>query len=281
MPFNTFQPNSEFLKNFIAYYYTDGSNDSGYRNSYIFYPHIYTTLSFYKNAVCQFDATSTIITYDKKVKYLKIVTHQTLPRCSTQIGKTNKLAVAFKPLGLNRFITEKYSEIVAAEAQLFSPQNNAQWEAMLGQVFSEKTVEHKIQILDSFLLRQYNDYENTILEHALAMLSDVGSDLSIDEIAKQVNVSRKTLLRYFKSELRITPELFRMIVRFRYAINEKIIKDSPETLTRIAYEANFFDQAYFIKRFKQLTGVTPSQFFKAGTRLGQEDTFWTFDSKNI
>ena len=33
-----------------------------------------------------------------------------------------------------------------------------------------------------------------------------------------------------------------------------------KTLTEICYENNFFDQAHFIKEFKQFTGDTPENF---------------------
>lgn len=281
MPFNSFLPKNDFLKKYVAYYYTDGSDEEAYRSSYLFYPHVYTTLSFYRHAVCRFEGNSSTISYDKNIKHLKIVTQQTLPRRSTQIGKTNKIAITFKPLGLNAFIKETYAEMVPDEAQIFNPGNSSQWDDMLDRLFEQNNNEKIIEILDEFLLRQFNNYENPVLEETVSILSDVNNNLSFDEIAKMINVSRKTILRYFKSELRMTPELFRMIVRFRFAINEKILKDSKDTLTRIAYEANFFDQAYFIKRFRQLTGVTPTQFFKKGTRIGKEDTFWTFDAKNF
>lgn len=280
MAFNSFLPEADFLKQFIAYYYCDGSLDPLYRNSYLFYPHLYTTVSLYKNADYRLNETSAIISYDTNTEYLKLVTQQSLPRRVTQIGRTNKVAIVFKPFGLNRFISEKYSELVPGEAQIFAPSNNAEWNRMLDELFSQNDISGKTRTLDEFLLRQYNGVENNVLEKAIVMLSDVDDDSSVDEVAEMINVSRKTLLRYFKAELRTTPELFRMISRFRYALNEKILRGSSETLTDLAYKANFFDQAYFIKRFKLLTGVTPSQFFKQSSHLGQEDTFWTFESLN-
>lgn len=277
MAFSSFLPESDFLKQFIAYYYCDGSQDPLYRNSYVFYPHVNTTVSLYQNAAYQLKETTSTISYDANVKYLKLVTQQSLPRRVIQIGKTYKIAIVFKPFGLNRFINEKYSEAVPGEAQIFVPCHNDEWDQMLDELFSQNDVSGKARILDEFLLRQYNGVENNVLEKAIAILSDVDNDSSIGEIAGMINVSRKTLLRYFKSELRTTPELFRTISRFRYALNEKILKNSPEILTELAYRANFFDQAYFIKRFKLLTGVTPTKFFKEGSRLGEEDTFWTFE----
>ena len=277
MGFDSFVPKNNFLKKWIAYYYTDGSEKFDYRNSYLFYPHIYTTLSFYQNAEFREETGGNTIFYAPNIKYLKLVTQQTLPRCTTQIGKTNKIAIAFKPLGLNHFIKENYARLVPRQVQIFAPQNDSKWNELLEELFVANSIKAKTEILDNFLVRQFNGYENDLLKKAVEILSDINNKSSIDEIAASLHISRRTLLRYFKSELRVTPELFRSIVRFRFAISEKIVKNSNESLTKIAHEANFFDQAYFIKCFKRFTGVTPHQFFRQGTRIGQEDTFWTFN----
>ena len=277
MVFESFLPESTFLRQFVAYYYSDGSADPSYRNSYLFYPHVNTTVSLYKNAVCSLSDHEVVVSYDADAKYLKLVTQQFLPRRALQIGKTDKVAIVFKPLGLNRFIPEKYSTLVPNEAQLFSPLDGQEWDEMLDHLFDPKEISRRTEILDNFLLQRFNSFENGALEKAITMLSDFENDLSIDEIARAVRISRKTLLRYFKAELRLTPRLFRMILRFRFTLNKKIFEDSSDTLTQIAYEANFFDQPYFIKRFKLLTGVTPGQFFQSGMKLGNEDTFWTFE----
>ena len=177
MAFTTFLPKNELLKKFIAYYYTDGSEDETYRNSYLFYPHINTTVSIYKNAFWKFDGFTTQISFDERTKYLKIVTHQTLPIRVVQTGKTNKIAIVFKPFGLNHFIKENYGEIVRNEAQHFNPINNIQWDERLDKLFTKNSNEEKTEILDNFFIEQYNGYENDLLEKSITMLSDVDNEL--------------------------------------------------------------------------------------------------------
>ena len=276
MKFRSFLPKKEFLKKLVAYYYIDGSDDPNYSNSYLFYPHTYTAINIYKNAECKLNNHSGYFYYKKEAGFLKVMTQQILPHRTTQTGKTDKLTIAFKPLGLNHFIKEKFCAIVKKDVQVFVPHNESHWEKMQNELFSTTSIREKRKILDNFLLQIYTGYEHKILEKSIAMISDVNTNQSIEEIATLVNVSRKTLLRHFKSELRLTPELFRIICRFRFALNQKTGKKPLETFTDIAHAANFFDQPHFIKRFKKLTGFTPSQFFKSGTKIGQEDIFWIF-----
>jgi AraC-like DNA-binding protein len=279
--FHSFLPSDQSLRKWVAYYYTDGSERPDYLNSYLFYPHVYTTLSFYKDATFRTETDGIAILYDPGSQYLKLVTQQTETRRATQLGKTNKIAIAFKPLGLNRFIRENYAALVPDQAQVFGPENDAEWNGLLEELFAASSVDEKTKILDRLLLRQFNGYENAAVERAIEIVSDVNCGLSIDEIAESMCVSRKTLLRYFKSELRMTPQLFRSIVRFRFAVNFKVIHNYSESLTRIAHESNFWDQAYFIKCFKRFTGLTPRQFFRQGKRIGEEDTFWIFNPQKV
>jgi len=54
-----------------------------------------------------------------------------------------------------------------------------------------------------------------------------------------------------------TAKKFASIVRFNTVLDNL---NETKTLTEICYEKNFFDQAHFIKDFKQFTGDTPENF---------------------
>jgi hypothetical protein len=54
-----------------------------------------------------------------------------------------------------------------------------------------------------------------------------------------------------------TAKKFASIVRFNAVLDNM---KEPKSLTEICYENNFFDQAHFIKDFKQYTGDTPENF---------------------
>ena len=54
-----------------------------------------------------------------------------------------------------------------------------------------------------------------------------------------------------------SPKKFASIIRFN-AVLEDI--STTKSLSEICYENHFFDQAHFIKDFKQFTGETPEKF---------------------
>ena len=56
-----------------------------------------------------------------------------------------------------------------------------------------------------------------------------------------------------------SPKKFASIVRLK-----NLLQQYPNTgsLTELAYEAGFYDQAHFIKEFKAFTGDTPENYFR-------------------
>lgn len=46
-----------------------------------------------------------------------------------------------------------------------------------------------------------------------------------------------------------------------------MVEKDFHSLTTLAYEGNYYDQAHFIKNFKIFTGVSPKKFFDDQLRL--------------
>jgi AraC-like DNA-binding protein len=49
----------------------------------------------------------------------------------------------------------------------------------------------------------------------------------------------------------------------RIAHAKKLLLENESTISEIAYTCGFVDSNYFSKRFKQITGVSPSEFRNA------------------
>ena len=82
--------------------------------------------------------------------------------------------------------------------------------------------------------------------------------LKIDDIAMEVGMSRSVLYSKIKTETGMTPvDLVRHIRLLRA---QKLIKNSNETLSQIAYGVGFSDPKYFSKVFKKEVGMTPSEY---------------------
>ena len=89
------------------------------------------------------------------------------------------------------------------------------------------------------------------------LLSTNGST-SINQILKDDLPKRRQLERNFKKQIGISPKQLGKVLRLQTAL--KMLLNDKESLTNIAYESEYFDQAHFIKDFKEFTGTTPKEF---------------------
>ena len=71
-----------------------------------------------------------------------------------------------------------------------------------------------------------------------------------------------------------SPTEYKRIARFRNALQAGIMEKEIKSLTRISYDNNYFDQSYFIKEFKRLTGLNPKKFFRQVTLLDDDKIVW-------
>ncbi|MDR3164999.1 MAG: AraC family transcriptional regulator [Synergistaceae bacterium] len=93
--------------------------------------------------------------------------------------------------------------------------------------------------------------------------------ISLDEVAREVDLSASYFSKVFKSEIGCNFNTYMNIVRIGKSIN-LLLYDNLD-LVSIASLVGFEDQSYFSKVFKQVTGVTPHAFRKSG---GNAFTLW-------
>lgn len=279
--FETYLPVSPILRQYIAYFYVDVQEEKNFYRKFSFFPHINTTLSFYKHA--------SLLTGDvNKVEsgagkpLLKLLTRQQRVTTVIQTGPVYKIGIVFLPLGLNHFIRETYADLAPEEIQDFNPANAEEWVEQINNSFACRDPRQGIEQMEAFLLSIYQQREYGGLEKILRVLNDPHNDQTIREIAESNYINHRKLNRDFRKELGITPEHYKMIARFRYAVDLRILHDKQGPLTTIAYESGYLDQSYMIRSFKKLTGLSPSAFFREGKHLGIGDTFWRFyNTKNV
>ena len=83
-------------------------------------------------------------------------------------------------------------------------------------------------------------------------------DISIDDVAKSVGVSRSHLYRVFMSNVGKSP----IDYLTEYRINEacKLLQGGTLSIAEVAISVGFFDQFYFSRVFKRAKGVPPSKY---------------------
>jgi len=84
--------------------------------------------------------------------------------------------------------------------------------------------------------------------------------LTLDEIAAAAMVSRRECLRCFQSCIQKTP--FEYLLDYRIQMAEQLLRSTAMSITDIALDTGFSNSAYFSKVFRELRGISPSQYRK-------------------
>jgi len=92
------------------------------------------------------------------------------------------------------------------------------------------------------------------------MRSYAACDISLDEIASQVNLSRFHFLRVFKGAMGISPHMY--LKQYRVELARMKI-ERGFSLSESAVSTGFSDQSHLTRSFKSAYGLTPGQYRKA------------------
>ena len=83
--------------------------------------------------------------------------------------------------------------------------------------------------------------------------------------AKRFNKSERWLQKRYAMVYGMSFKQMQSNLKFYQAhqvLSHALSKRQPINLTELAYEFGYFDQAHFIKNFKQYTGMTPGQYLR-------------------
>ncbi len=116
----------------------------------------------------------------------------------------------------------------------------------------------RIKIVEEFLLLQLKDIKtDKLIVEAVKLIYQSNGTIRIKELNEKLFISQSPFEKRFRKVVGTTAKKFASIIRF-HSVLENL--NEAKTLTEICYENNFFDQAHFIKDFKQFTGDTPENF---------------------
>jgi AraC-like DNA-binding protein len=125
----------------------------------------------------------------------------------------------------------------------------------------DKLVAYAEQFLKVHLHKSKARDYNMRIEKVTNTLLAYSGNISLEELLKMANMSRRTFERNFIYQVGVSPKVFARLVRFNHALDLKT-RNLHEDWTSIAHKCAYFDQAHFIRDFKEFAGVTPSSFFK-------------------
>lgn len=204
-----------------------------------------------------------------------VIGQLTKPLKIEPMGKTGIFSVRFHPNGFLPFATIPIKEMENTAVileKLFGKYGQEIERKILAAVSTSERIKH----IETFLLNRLTDIKtiDQIVKSTVEIVLTANGQLSIDELSKLIKINRRQLERKFSASIGLSPKQLSKTIRLQAALKTMLNKDFPN-LTTLAYENEYYDQAHFIKDFKELTGFTPKEFY--GNSLKMSSFFYGTD----
>lgn len=176
-------------------------------------------------------------------------------------GFVDTFAIRFYPYGFANFIDLPLNGLCNKETPLSILFGDEKAEKLSRKIIQAKTTEERIEIVEKFLFERLNDeatIDNIVKSTIDTMFLSKGSK-HLNVILKDDKSKRRQLERNFKKQIGLTPKQLSKVIRLQATL-QMLLNQTTRTLTDIAYESEYYDQAHFIKDFKEFTGLTPKEF---------------------
>ena len=107
---------------------------------------------------------------------------------------------------------------------------------------------------------QVTPYDEQFMQQVMSFMEEQmdNTDITIDDFANKLMLSRTVFYRKLKSIVGLTPVDFVCEMRIKRAA--QLIERSEYSFSQIAYMTGFSDPKYFSRRFKKIMGVTPTEY---------------------
>ncbi|MBR7132879.1 MAG: AraC family transcriptional regulator [Clostridia bacterium] len=112
-----------------------------------------------------------------------------------------------------------------------------------------------MQLQNVLIKSSMNPYINTMLKYISEHITE---KIGLEDVAKSVNLSVSHCCYLFKKEMNIT--IYDIIIKERVYLAQEYILSGELTLKQISVICGFYDYSHFLKSFKKVTGILPSDY---------------------
>ncbi|SMD38395.1 Helix-turn-helix domain-containing protein [Reichenbachiella faecimaris] len=184
-------------------------------------------------------------------------------------GATGIFSIRFHPEGFLPFATIPIKEM-EKKATSFKTLFGREGLTLEEKVLKAKSTAERINHVENFLIARLADAKiiTGIVKSTVDLIIDSKGQLSVGAVSQQVDISRRQLERNFSSTIGLSPKQLSKTIRLQ-AILKKLLNQKGKKLTALAYDGKYYDQAHFIKDFKEFTGITPKEFYGENLKMSK------------
>ncbi|KAA0992605.1 AraC family transcriptional regulator [Dyadobacter aurulentus] len=177
------------------------------------------------------------------------------------MGVVDTFAVRFFPCGLIPFTALSIRELANRETELSVVLGPDVAAGLEYSITNAADTAERIRHIETFLSDRLKDFGNidSILKSTVDLILYTKGRLHVAEMLKDNISKRRQLERRFSRLVGLSPKQLARIVRLQTALRMLLNNEGP-SLTSLAMENQYYDQAHFIKDFRELTGTSPNKF---------------------
>lgn len=187
-------------------------------------------------------------------------------------GSAGIFSVRFRPGGVRPFMAVGLHEITGAYASTADLWGND------GRVLEDRVLHacdnlRRVKVVEDFLLRRLARVAvPPKAAHAIRVIAETNGMMDMERLARVCGVSRRHLERVVMPVVGVSPKVLARVVRFQYMLS-MLERGGAGNLTSLALEGGFYDQAHFVRDFKEFTGFSPGQYFSKDLALAKYFAF--------
>lgn len=182
-------------------------------------------------------------------------------------GEIGIAGIVFKPAALATIFQLPVYEYTEERIDLYKVFQKSVIDKYVTQI-KVASEEKKVHLLEEFLMQQYRIQkpEPDYIDQAANFIVEHNGLLQVSDLLKDSCMSRRSFERKFFQKVGLSPKYYARIRRIGYLLTFVAGKRKADWL-KILAECEFYDQAHFIKDFKEFTGRSPQQYLKENTEL--------------
>jgi AraC-like DNA-binding protein len=186
-------------------------------------------------------------------KHLNFITNSLFGACG----------IAFYPFAIQKFFDINSREVVETLIDGSLLVKNA-YSTIREELFYAITIPEKAKVLNSFLLKKIRVTKTTDqnVAYLVKQIVDNKGMVNIENILKNLSIGRRQIERKFREHVGFPIKYYSRIIRFQSTLLTQF-----KSLTDLAYDFNYADQAHFIREFKEFSGLSPREYFKGDPKI--------------
>lgn len=271
------KPKHELLKKHIQYFLFFKKTDQSFLN-YTTFPNNNLCLAIYRESDINYlndtNKNNCKITIGNKNFTTRLYGFHKMPFTVNIESNLDQLCIIFKPSALRVFTRVPYDDLM--DSDNFFDILSYQDDTVLEQIFEENEFSRKVDKIEHLLLTNLKYQAPNKFKEALYLINH-DDNLTVETLAKNIDISTSSLFRLFKNNLGQSPKSYLKTIRFRNTLNE--VLTNQKTLTSVAHINQYFDQSHFINDFKSFSGYSPNQLLDK-VSIHQNQLVWIYNKIN-